>query len=314
MDTQKMRYLLKIVELGSITEAAKQLYISQPALSQTVAYMEQKFAIKIFSRKDEKLSLTDAGEVLINAFHQELRIEENLQRQLQDVKSEYLGAISIGMTQGRLAQFLPVILPSFVKEYPKISIHVNTNSVEGLENLVLDGKVDFAFAMDAAVIPPSKRNLLIYEPLFQYQNLLAVPPNHPLAKEANGIFDWNERPPIDLLKVKDEPFIRLEKDERTALMSQKIFHEYGFEPIERLTITDVSIICQLVNSGIGFAIIQEHHALNQKNGIFYRLDKNSLSPTLCLIYRKDAYLSKPARAFIDLVKHHSHLGTWSKIT
>ena len=51
MNTQKMRYLLKIADLGSITEAAAQLYVSQPALSQVVAYMEQKYNIKIFSKR-----------------------------------------------------------------------------------------------------------------------------------------------------------------------------------------------------------------------------------------------------------------------
>lgn len=310
MDTQKMRYLLKIAELQSVTEAAKELYISQPALSQIIAYMEREHSIKIFERKDRKLVLTPAGTILIDSIRQELRIEENLKRQLDDVKSEQTGTINIGLSHARAAQFLPVVLPEFTKLYPKIVLNINTNSSLGFETIVVDGKVDFAFVMDTANISPAKKAQLVYEPLFPYCSLLAVPPNHPIAEEANGIFNWTKRPPIDLSRVKDEPFIRLIKNPRNTLLNQSIFNKYGFEPKERIVMTDESMICQLVEAGVGFALIQEHHALARKSGVYFMLDCSDVTSTLCLIYRKDAYLTKPANDFIELIRHHSRLGTW----
>lgn len=314
MDTQKMRYLLKVAELQSVTEAARQLFISQPALSQVIAYMEREHGIKIFERREGKLLLTPAGQILLESIRQELRIEENLKRRLDDVKSEQVGSLSIGLSHARAAQFLPVILPEFTKKYPQIVLNINTNSSQGFENIVVDGKVDFAFVMDAAVISPAKKEQLIYEPLFPYHNLLAAPPNHPIAKEAGGIFDWTKRPPIDLHRVKDEPFIRLVKTTRNTFLSHSIFNEYGFVPHERVVMSDESLICQLVESGIGFALIQDHHALSRKSGVFFMLDKEVTSATLCLIYRKDAYLPASAKFFIELVKYHTELGTWQSVT
>ncbi len=310
MDSKKMHYLLKIAELQSVTEASRQLFVSQPALSQVIHYLEKEYQIKIFHRKDNRLLLTPAGQILVDSFRQELRIEENMERQLNDVKQELVGTISVGLSHARAAQFLPVILPDFTQRYPRITLNINTNSSAGLENIVADGKLDFAFVMDSALIPHALRTQLCYEPLFRYHCLLAVPPSHPIAEETGGIFDWTMRPPIDLLRVKDEPFIRLAKNTRTTLISQDIFDAYGFEPIERVVLTDESLTCQLVAAGIGFALLQEHHALAFRKGVFFRLDKPNTASNLCLIYRKDTYLSQPARYFIQLVKEHTALGTW----
>ncbi len=264
MNTQKMRYLLKIADLGSITEAAAQLYVSQPALSQVVAYMEQKYNIKIFSRKDRKLVLTTEGSILIDAIRRELIIEDNMERQLADVKSEYSGKLTVGMSLARSAQLLPEILPDFFQAYPGITLHISTNLQQGLENLVIDGKVDFAFVMDIAVISPAKKEQLVFEPLFPYHALLAVPPTHELVQEAGGILDWNKRPPVNLLRVKDEPFILQKYSERNALYTKKIFYDYGFEPKVRMVIDNEVAIANLVLKGVGFAIIQEHVALMQE--------------------------------------------------
>jgi len=310
MDTQKMHYLLKVAETQSVTEAAKKLFISQPALSQAIAHMEKEFDIKIFTRKDGKFLLTTAGEILIESIREELQIEENLKRKLTDVKSESLGTISVGLSHARAVQFLPVILPDFTSQYPQVKVIINTNTHVGLENVVIDGKVDFAFVMDTTILLPSKREQLVYEPLFPYHSLLAVPPNHPIAQEAHGIFDWNKRPPFDLTRLKDEPFIRQVRSVRTSPLGENIFNAYGFNPIEKVILTDESLICQLVNAGVGFALLQEHHALARKSGVFFRLDREPVVANLCLIYRKGSYLSKPAKAFIDLVKHHAEIGTW----
>ena len=65
MELKKLEYLLKVSELGSITEAAKQLYITQPALSQVISAMEKKYGIQIFERREGGLSLSYEGKLLI---------------------------------------------------------------------------------------------------------------------------------------------------------------------------------------------------------------------------------------------------------
>ena len=88
MELKKLEYLIKVSELGSITEAAKQLYITQPALSQVISAMEKKYGVPIFERKEGGLVLTYGGKLLIDAGRRQLLIEESLKQELLDVKCE----------------------------------------------------------------------------------------------------------------------------------------------------------------------------------------------------------------------------------
>lgn len=313
MDTQKMKYLLKVAELESVTEAAKELYISQPALSQVISYIGKEFGIEIFKKSGRKIVLTFAGKVLLDGIREELRIEENLRWKLSDVKEERMGGLHIGMSHARAVQFLPIVLQDFVREYPDIVLNIQTDSIHGFEKAVVDGTVEFTFVMDVAVVPPRIREQLVYEPLFSYRNLLAVPPQHPIALEADGEFDWTKRSAIDLRRVRNEPFVRVTQTARNTWAGHSLFTAYGFIPKERIVLSDESLICSLVEAGIGFALVQEHHAQARKSGVYFLLDKEISAINLCLIYHKDVYLSKPAKRFIDIVKYYAETGAWQKV-
>lgn len=312
MDLKKLEFLLKVEETRSITEAAKQLFITQPALSQVISSLEKKYDIKIFERKEGGLSITQEGKLLIDTARREVIMEANLRQELDDMKNEKSGVLRVGLSVNRAAMFLPVILPEWRKMYPKVQLRVNTRSGNGFEKQVAEGKLDFAFVMDAAEVAPSVRKELVYEPLFVYRLLLAVPPNHPLAKTTGGIFDWRLRPPVDLNLVKDDPFITNNHEPRFARWLNAVYEAYDFYPNSAVVINGSSQF-NLVQSGIGCALLQDTIAFAQKRGVFFRLDKGDFATTLCMIRRKDSYVSQSMNAFMELVRENIRLGTWDKI-
>lgn len=313
MDNKKLEYLLKIAETRSVTEAAKQLFISQPALSQIIGSIEKSYQIKIFEKRDGSLHLTPEGEVLVAAARKQFFIEQNMALELSDRKNQISGDIIIGLSPSRSLQFLPVLMPQMRELYPKIRIVINTQSSSGFEKQVAHGKLDFAFVMDLADIDPTIRSELVYEPLFSYDTLLAAPPNHPLAREADQEFDWRLRRPVSLDEVKDQPFIVTPKRPRSRKWTDMIYNAYEFTPQEAVVISGGFTVISLVQAGVGFALTQDSTAFAQKRGAFFRLDKGGFPTNLCVIYRKDKYLSKPMQSFIDLVKKYSAQGLWTKI-
>lgn len=313
MDNKKLEYLLKIAETRSVTEAAKQLFISQPALSQIIGSIEKSYQIKIFEKRDGSLHLTPEGEVLVAAARKQFFIEQNMALELSDRKNQISGDIIIGLSPSRSLQFLPVLMPQMRELYPKIRIVINTQSSSGFEKQAAHGKLDFAFVMDLADIDPTIRSELVYEPLFSYDTLLAAPPNHPLAREADQEFDWRLRRPVSLDEVKDQPFIVTPKRPRSRKWTDMIYNAYEFTPQEAVVISGGFTVISLVQAGVGFALTQDSTAFAQKRGAFFRLDKGGFPTNLCVIYRKDKYLSKPMQSFIDLVKKYSAQGLWTKI-
>lgn len=313
MDSRKLEYLLTIVETGSVTEAAKKLYISQPALSQTIRYFEQLYQIRIFEKKEGHMNLTPEGLIFIEAARQQFFIEENMIQRLTDMKEQRSGDITIGLSPSRSLQFLPVLMPKMKEAFPQVRLVVNTRSSSGFEKEVVRGKLDFAFVMDIADIDPAIRNELTYIPLFAYDTLLAVPPNHPLAKEAEEEFDWRKRRPISLDEVRDEWFICTPPFPRSRRWTDTIYNAYGFKPKEALVISGGFIVYSLVQAGIGFALTQDTTAFAMKRGAFFRLDKGPFLSTLCVIYRKDKFLSRPMKFFINTATEMAKANYWSKI-
>ena len=187
VNERKIDYLLKIAETQSITRAAKELYVSQSALSQLIASLEKTYDTKIFEYKGGHLTPTYTGEMILNTFRQQQLLEGRLNRQLEDVRQSRTGQLSIGISSGRAPMFLSIILPEFQKEFPNIQVTINTRSTDGFENMVSSGYLDLAFVMDQANVPNEFKQDLIYEPLFDYYCLLAAPPTHPIAQMLQNI-------------------------------------------------------------------------------------------------------------------------------
>lgn len=312
MELKKLEYLIKVSELGSITEAARQLFITQPALSQVISSMEKKYGITIFERKEGGLALTYEGRLLIDAGRRQLLIEESLKQELMDTKNETSGIMKIGISVNRAAHFLPIILSEWRRQFPKIQLQVDTHSYLGFEKMVAEGKLDIAFVMQEAEVNVKTRKELVYEPLFRYNCLLAVPPNHSLAAETGGILDWRLRPPVDLNRVREDPFITTPSKQRSAKWLNSIYEAYDFYPRSTVIINGASQY-NLVQAGIGCALLQDTIAFAQKRGAFFRLDKGDFATTLCIIRRKDSYETKAVKCFSDLIRKYAKEGKWAQL-
>ena len=101
MELRKLEYLLKVAETHSITEAAKQLYITQPALSQVIAVLEKNYDTKLFERKNGGLELTRSGRIMVEAARRQLLVEANMVRELEDEKGGNAGTLQIGRSVNR---------------------------------------------------------------------------------------------------------------------------------------------------------------------------------------------------------------------
>lgn len=85
MDFRDLQYVIAVADCGSITEAAKKLYISQPSLSYIISKIEQDIGVQLFYRKNYPLTLTYAGEKYVDTARTILRLNDNLRRELVDI-------------------------------------------------------------------------------------------------------------------------------------------------------------------------------------------------------------------------------------
>ena len=147
MNLNNFYYFNVIVEEGSLSKAAKRLYISQPSLSHFVTNLERETGVRLLKRsKNSPLLLTPAGEVYYQASRRIMNTYNRLEKDLQDFRSVGEPVLQIGLSTSRCPTLLSLILPAFRERYPDARIHMESSSVSKLQEGVLSKKYDIAFS------------------------------------------------------------------------------------------------------------------------------------------------------------------------
>lgn len=171
MNIRRLRYFLKIVDLGSLTGAAEVLHIAQPALSQQLSTLEEEFKQRLVVRSKQGVTPTAAGLVLYRHAQTILR---QLEQACSDVSSAGVnlsGPVSIGLAPGTAASALALPLLKAVRaSYPGIVLYINENFGTTLSELIMNGRMDMAVLYGFNTIPE-----LEYTPLQNEQMYLVSP-------------------------------------------------------------------------------------------------------------------------------------------
>ncbi len=152
MELRQLRYFVRIVELGSLSRAAADLCIVQPALSQQVASLEAELNVKLLSRSVRGVTATDAGVVLYRHAQSALRLIDRLKTDVTHAGSEPMGVVSIGMPTSVANVLATPLIAAAQERYPGIRLQIIEGLSGHLRDLVVNGRVEMSLLFDAAEI------------------------------------------------------------------------------------------------------------------------------------------------------------------
>jgi len=198
MTLQQLRYIIKIVECGSITEAARQLFISQPSLSNAVKELETELGIEIFCRTTKGISLSIDGMEFLSYARQVVEQTELLeQRYLGKKPSKQLCSVSTQHYAFAVNAFVNLLLALDVDEYEFTLRETRTYEIiEDVKNLRSEiGIIYFSDFNEKVLNKLLKENHLIFTPLFEADPHVFISSVHPLAnKETVTLEDLDNYP------------------------------------------------------------------------------------------------------------------------
>lgn len=145
MLTKTARYIYTVYRLKSVSLAAKELYISQPALSRMIKKEESALGAPIFNRKTLPFSLTAEGKVYIDAIEKMLQIEKEKEEKLDDIKHTNCGTLRIATSTHLSFYVIPQVLKIFRKKYPQVDIHIIITDTDKLLEHLKKDTVDLVF-------------------------------------------------------------------------------------------------------------------------------------------------------------------------
>ncbi len=293
-------YIEKILEEGSISQAAKRLYIAQPSLSQYIKRIESDLGVEIFERNTKPAKLTDAGEIYLQTEQKIHQLRQQRKSQIDDLLDLNIGHLSIGSSNYRSMYLLSYVLPVFKQRYPGISISLEEGITEELEERALNGTTDFSI-----VLLPLSYPSLQYESLFEEEIVLALPVNHPLCNDqplphSSGIY-----PTLDFSLLSNEPFIVMKKGQKLRTSFFNLCHQANFRPNIILQTDSMATAQALTAAGVGITIIPDVLARYNKfpeDLRYFSLGHQTHSRKVVVVYSQNRPLSGAAKAFIQVMK------------
>lgn len=222
MDIREISYIIAIADKQSITAAAASLFISQPALSQALRRMEAEAGCKLFVRSGNMTVPTEAGRLLVERGRLILNARDKMLSDVRGVADGRHKTLRFGISPFYSKYYLPDVFRYYVQNLPGVKLEVVEKSSLDLERMVIEDELPFCFVPALPANPE-----LHYHVIGSEEIMLAVPQTHP----ANALADESKDGlRMDLLYVRDEPFILLPPKQKVSELQTRIFHYAGFTP------------------------------------------------------------------------------------
>ena len=299
MQLRDIEYMVTIADKQSFSQAAEALFISQPALSQSIKRLEEEIGVALFARKRKKVLLTRAGELFLQDARQILQLSSHLRTQMENVQSLKQCSLCIGMTPlfGRF--YFAQAYNTFHALYPNVVITVQEQTSIALEHPLAAGKIDLA------LMPlPFVSNKFQYEEMVSEETFLAVPSDHRINRIMPHI-PAGEFGRVDMAFFREDAFIMLYPGQRLRELGMDACRDAGFEPNIVFETSYVDSANALVAAGIGISFIPYMiFATRSDNGgaVYYHINGLNATRNLVAAYEDLHQLSPAAKAFIRIAR------------
>lgn len=234
MELRHLRYFLAVAENCHFRNAAEELLVSQPTLSQQIKDLEAELGSALFERVGRRVRLTQAGETYREYARRALNVLEEGQAVLHEYDELLRGSLTVGVVQTVNAYLTPPVVAKFVADVPNVFLSVKELSADEIEDGVLSGTLDLGISFE-----PSVGREFDAQPLFNEEFVLVVDANHPLAV----------RKRVRIEELRDVPLALLNRAYCTRRMIEDVFRRANVPCRVAVELNSVSGLVAVTESG-----------------------------------------------------------------
>lgn len=295
MELHHLRYFVSVARHGNFTRAAEENHVAQPSLSQQIRRLEDELGAPLFDRSRSPVRLTDAGEALRPHAEAILRQVEAARSAVEERLGLRTGRLVLGTLPQTGSRLLPAAVAAFRRRHPGIDIVLREESTQRLTELALAGETDLTLT----TLPVGSPDLEV-QPLLTEEILLALPPDHPLARSVAR----SGARRLPLAAVAEEPFLLMKPGYGFRDQSLEACRAAGFEPRIAFESTQIDTLQAMVAAGLGVTLVPQMAAESalRPAPVFVPLEGPPLTRTLALAWRRERYLSRAAEAFLAMAR------------
>ncbi len=280
-------YFLAIAEHGSVTKAARALYVSQSSLTKYIHRLEKELETELFDHSKKPLVLSEAGRLFRQYLMDTQALTDSFYGQLSRLRETKKMVLRISTGPFYASMLMPLLLPAMHQAYPELEIQILTGDDPAIYEQLMSGQSDMALFMN----PQQYRNI-DYLKVADERILLCCNSELPALRRhtepilGNGL----QEKPIDPRIFFDVPFLVPQKGLTLYEITNQIFSDYSIKPVRQITVPSVQSGMNLAVSGVGVSIVQwliTRTKLVPEHSLFFPIGDPPLSCEIGLAFRHD---------------------------
>ena len=290
LDSKQLRAFTTLARTGSFTLAARELHLTQSAISHSMKALEQDVACRLLDRMGKKVVLTQAGETLLHHADKILREMTVTRASLEQLGKWGKGRLRLGASTAACQYILPAVLREFKESFPQYAITIEPGDVlESIEAL-RSHRIDLALALE-----PERDDQFEFQPLFTDELVFLLSPLHP----------WAVSGTVVRAEIPRQNYVLYNKASYTFRMVETFFNEEGMVLNTVIELGSMEAIKELVKLGLGISILSPWVArkeLQERSLVSLPLGRRKLKRTWGIFHWRRHRLSLAEETFVGLCR------------
>jgi LysR family cyn operon transcriptional activator len=238
-----------IAKTGSLSKAAEQLHITQPAVSHTVKQLESTLGGQLFFRTPKGVTLTQEGTVLLQYIEQAFQSVQIGEKAIAEMNNLNTGEIAIGASDTLCKHYLLPYLERFHEQHPGVRVRVTNRTTPETLALLKEGKIDFGIVS----LPVSDKQVAIRESTLLQDCFVG----------GRGYRSFSDGPPLTLDQLNAHPLLLLEKGSSTRRYLDDYAAARGILFTPEFELGSVDLLVQFAKSGFGLAFVIRNYVMEE---------------------------------------------------
>ena len=288
------RVFYTVAKCGSLTRAAEELYISQPAVSQSVKQLENQLGISLFNRTHRGMELSSQGGKLIFAeVEQALKLLSEAENRIAEMKSSATGTVRIGASDTIFEYFLADKIVDFHERFPSVKIELLADFTPDTIEKLKANRCDVAFVNLPIAVEPE---LQLYGNCMRLNDIFIVGEKYATLSEKTQ----------SLSELKNYPLIVMDKNTVARQSFENFLSTVGVELKPSIEVGSWDLMKRLVQRGMGIGVIPKEYATRQlENGELYEVKTDPTLPVRAvgMLLPKNQPVSYALHSFLEYILH-----------
>jgi DNA-binding transcriptional LysR family regulator len=297
LNTTLLRTFVTVVNKKSLSLAAQEIHITQPAVSKHINALEEYFGVGLIERRGRGVNLTPAGEVLYQYSNEILGLLNKTEREIRDLSATVKGKLVIWASSIPGHYILPYIIGEFKKKYPEVHISLQISDSNDVINHLLDETAQ----LGAVGTKPDNKKLEVKK-FYPDKLVVVAPKDHPLANKRT----------ISLTELTNQDLIWRSIGSGTRKVLEDKFSQ------RKISVDDLNIVMELgstgaivtaVQAGLGVSIVSEWAIYKEKTMgeiAILEIDNLDMERELYLCYPKKRYQNRVVQAFLEFADSNAY--------